>query len=88
MTTHSSIPAWKIPWTEESGGLCPQARKESDMTEATQHALIIMTSTQNESFFFSEYLENYLGNILAAIFKDEYSQKCLITLPLGFHLSR
>ena len=21
MTTHSSIPAWKIPWTEESGGL-------------------------------------------------------------------
>ena len=20
-TTHSSIPAWKIPWTEESGGL-------------------------------------------------------------------
>ena len=47
-----------------------------------------MTSTQNESFFFSEYLGNYLGNILAAIFKDEYSQKCLITLALGFHLSR
>ena len=21
MTTHSSILAWKIPWTEESGGL-------------------------------------------------------------------
>ena len=21
MTTHSSIPAWRIPWTEESGGL-------------------------------------------------------------------
>ena len=21
MTTHSSIPAWKIPWTEEPGGL-------------------------------------------------------------------
>ena len=21
MATHSSIPAWKIPWTEESGGL-------------------------------------------------------------------
>ena len=20
MTPHSSIPAWKIPWTEESGG--------------------------------------------------------------------
>ena len=21
MATHSSIPAWKIPWTEEPGGL-------------------------------------------------------------------
>ena len=21
MATHSSIPAWKIPWTEKSGGL-------------------------------------------------------------------
>ena len=21
MATHSSIPAWRIPWTEESGGL-------------------------------------------------------------------
>ena len=21
MATHSSIPAWSIPWTEESGGL-------------------------------------------------------------------
>ena len=33
MATHSSILAWKIPWTEEPGGLV----KESDMTEATQH---------------------------------------------------
>ena len=22
MATHSSILAWKIPWTEEAGGLC------------------------------------------------------------------
>ena len=21
MVTHSSIPAWEVPWTEESGGL-------------------------------------------------------------------
>ena len=24
MTTHSSIPAWKIPWTEEARGLTVQ----------------------------------------------------------------
>ena len=31
MATHSSILAWKIPWTEESGRL--RGHKESDMTE-------------------------------------------------------
>ena len=35
MVTHSSILAWKIPWTEEPGGLHPWGRKESDMTEVT-----------------------------------------------------
>ena len=25
MATHSSILAWRIPWTEESGGLQPMA---------------------------------------------------------------
>ena len=33
IATHSSILAWRIPWTEESGGLSPQGRKESDTTE-------------------------------------------------------
>ena len=33
MATHSSILAWKIPWTEEAGGLHPWDRKESDTTE-------------------------------------------------------
>ena len=36
MAAHSSIHAWKIPWTEEPGGLhtvSPWSRKESDMTE-------------------------------------------------------
>ena len=38
MATHSSILAWRIPWTEEPGQLlCPQGHKELDMTETTQH---------------------------------------------------
>ena len=32
MATHASILAWKIPWTEEPGGLVHGAA-ESDMTE-------------------------------------------------------
>ena len=33
MATDSSIPAWKIPWTEEPGGYSPRGRKESDTSE-------------------------------------------------------
>ena len=34
--THSCILAWRIPWTEEPGGLhSPWGRQESDATEAT-----------------------------------------------------
>ena len=32
MSTHSSIPAWRIPWAEEPGGL-----QSTDATEATEH---------------------------------------------------
>ena len=35
MATHSSILAWRIPWTEEPGGLQSMAHKESDPTEGT-----------------------------------------------------
>ena len=33
MATHSSIFAWRIPWTEEPVGYSPWGHKESDMTE-------------------------------------------------------
>ena len=33
MATHSSILAWRIPWTEEPGGLQSMDDKESGMTE-------------------------------------------------------
>ena len=38
MATHSSILAWRIPWTEEPGGLQSVESKESDTTEATMHS--------------------------------------------------
>ena len=33
MAPHSSTLAWKIPWTEEPGGLQSTGREESDTTE-------------------------------------------------------
>ena len=37
MTTRSSIRAWRIPWTEEPGGLQSMGL-QLDMTEITKHA--------------------------------------------------
>ena len=33
MATHSDILAWRIPWTEEPGGLQSMGHKELDTTE-------------------------------------------------------
>ena len=35
MATHSSILAWRIPWTQEPGGQSPWGCKELDTTEMT-----------------------------------------------------
>ena len=36
MATHSSVLAWKIPWTEEAGGLSPWGCRVSHDAE-TEH---------------------------------------------------
>ena len=38
MSTHSSILAWRIPWTEESGGL-PSMESQLDTTERLTFSL-------------------------------------------------
>ena len=43
MVTHSSILAWKIPWTEEPGGLQSMSHKVSDTAE--QLTLTVKTET-------------------------------------------
>ena len=42
MATHSSILAWKIPWTEEPGGLQPLGTK-TDTTERLTLELSLFT---------------------------------------------
>ena len=44
MATHSSIPAWRISWTEEPGGDSPSGRKGSDMTEWLTFSLFTFNS--------------------------------------------
>ena len=46
MATHSSILAWRIPWTEESGGLQSMGSQESDTTKWL-HFLSFSLSSHN-----------------------------------------
>ena len=43
MATHSSVLAWRIPWTEETGGLwSPWAPKVLDMTKWQQQQQLLL----------------------------------------------
>ena len=39
MAIHSSILAWRIPWTEDPDGLQSIGSQESDTTEVTKHVV-------------------------------------------------
>ena len=59
MATHSSILAWRIPWTEELGGLQSMGHKESDTTERLHfhfHSAIRIYPVQyiHQHFIFSQ----------------------------------
>ena len=43
MATHSSILAWRIPWTEKPVGYSPGGHNELDMSEVTEHTLEMKT---------------------------------------------
>ena len=52
MAAHSSIFSWRIPWTEEPGGLySPWGHKESDMTETLTHTTQSLTGNRRGNIF-------------------------------------
>ena len=61
MTTHSSMLAFRIPWTEEPGRLPCMGRKESDMTEQLSTFIFIVQSDQKHeyrvAFFFFKFFK-------------------------------
>ena len=48
MASHSSILAWRIPWTEEPGAFRPWVHKESDSTEA------VLQDVMRETLYYKE----------------------------------
>ena len=74
MATHSSILAWEIPWTEESGGYSPWDLKESDMTEqltdlfhfhSHHYSLLDSRGNLDGSMIYTEDLKYLTANSLA-----------------------
>ena len=58
MTTHSSVLAWRIPWTEEAGGLQSMGlqRVRDDLTQQEQQIKTLgerLTSLLLHFFFFN-----------------------------------
>ena len=73
--THSSVLAWRIPRTEEPGGLSLWGRKESETTEhtaRTQHT----HSTQSHILIFFRFKHQMWGDFLSSL-----------SLVLHWHLS-
>ena len=54
MASHSSILAWRIPWTEEPGALQSMGPKEADTTEGLTLALSHIHVCKPISFLSSE----------------------------------
>ena len=46
MATHSSIPAWRIPWTEEPGGLQSMGVTKSQTQPSGSHLHEIMVNPE------------------------------------------
>ena len=57
MATHSSILAWRIPWTEELGGLQSTGRKESDTTEQLHFLSLSLFTTRSPLFLSTDNVQ-------------------------------
>ena len=64
----SRILAWKIPWTEEPGGLQSMGSQKTghDLATKQQHTDTYFKSMINSGFNGSTLLEKYIGFILPA----------------------
>ena len=85
MATHSSILAWRIPWTVEPGGLQSTGREKSDMTERLHFHYIKINAYGNEiqhekySQLYCNILVTVTINTLLIILQHiEISNHCIV----------
>ena len=84
MATHSSILAWRIPWTEEPFGLQPMGLQKSqtqlsDLTTTTKIAiteitfLVLYGAVSSSEFIPVLFLLKWIGNRVRGLWKYHYS---------------
>ena len=87
MATHSSIPNWEVPWTEEPCRLSPWSLKESDTTERLTQVCVLK---QLNSFSLSPYplVTTILFCFMSLAFLDpRVSHTVFVFLNLTSHLA-
>ena len=63
MATHSSVLAWRIPWTQDLAGYSPRGCKESDTTERLHFTSLLADWRLREALVLQEESE---GRILSS----------------------
>ena len=79
MATHSSILAWRIPWTQKPDSLQSMGSQESDMTQQLNHyheILLRKILSQNifflPPFFLSSSLPSFLSSFFFPLFLSDH----------------
>ena len=78
MVTHSSILAWKIPWTEEPDGLLSTWLQRGDMTEQLTLSLLSV-------FLRLKVYLSFSGGLIALV-KASFSNLVFVPIAIGFFL--
>ena len=98
MATHSSILAWRIPWTEEPARLQSWGRKESDTTEelsTVQHSIndiiffpfLLITNWSSGRLINVNDGNWYSLEILVLVFKTVRVNFCFLQHPVQMFLA-
>ena len=79
IATHSSILAWRIPWTEESGELQSWGHKELDTTGRLTHTSHAISETylylKKKKVIYLKFKFNCSGNLTLVPYNTPHSHK-------------
>ena len=87
MATHSSILAWRMPWTEEPGGLQSIGRKESDTTERLHfHFIKDLVEKWHIIYAFENHLTFVISNTSCWLFSPLESTLSFLNFAIIYNL--